>query len=194
VAEVMDDHQLALQQERKNFDFELSAKETQMKVAHSIAISNIEKKHQTVLDELESSHKRTIEELKNTHTKNALAAKKDAESQRNAEILKLKGIHADELKQANDTHVAELAQSVLNMNVQRMNELKSLSEEHEVIIKAKNDEISQFMTNIESLEVKAQVLRCVIIYLLIIFRPKCNRYWTKSNPCMKTSLHYKVLL
>jgi hypothetical protein len=65
-----------MENEKKAWENEANARETQLKVASTIAIGNLEKKHATHLEELDASHKRQMDELRNTNTKNALAAKK----------------------------------------------------------------------------------------------------------------------
>ncbi|KAJ3331977.1 hypothetical protein HDU76_001651 [Blyttiomyces sp. JEL0837] len=158
IAQATDQFQQTLEQERKNWEFEVSARETQLKMEQKIAATNIEKKHQIALDELEANHRKQLDEVRNLNTKNALAAKKEAEALRNAEINKLKEKHLEETEKLNQEHVAELAETVLSMNVQRIAELKNLNELHESEMNAKIEELNNANTTMEELNLEISEL------------------------------------
>ncbi|KAI9352620.1 hypothetical protein BDR26DRAFT_849571 [Obelidium mucronatum] len=141
LAGVLDTHEKFLEKERKNFEYEMNAKETQLKVASTIALGNLEKKHAAILEEAEAGHKKMMDDLRNTNTKNALAAKKEAENKLAAEVLRIKGIHTEDLQAQADKHGDEMAQTILTMNMQRMAELKDQADLHQLEIDKINKKI-----------------------------------------------------
>ncbi|KAJ3238156.1 hypothetical protein HDU81_008303 [Chytriomyces hyalinus] len=141
IAKLIDDHAKLMEQERKNFEYELTAKETQLKVASTIALGNLEKRHAVILEELEAEHKRSMDDVKNTNTKNALAAKKDAENKLNAEIARLKAIHDQEMEAQELVATENLAKTILSMNMKRIGELKDLGDAHQLSVDALNAKI-----------------------------------------------------
>ncbi|KAI8832474.1 hypothetical protein BJ741DRAFT_580193 [Chytriomyces cf. hyalinus JEL632] len=163
IAKLIDDHAKLMEQERKNFEYELTAKETQLKVASTIALGNLEKRHAVILEELEAEHKRSMDDVKNTNTKNALAAKKgglatkdnvfntqDAENKLNAEIARLKAIHDQEMEAQELVATENLAKTILSMNMKRIGELKDLGDAHQLSVDALNTKI---------LELNQEILR-----------------------------------
>ncbi|KAJ3413612.1 hypothetical protein HDV05_007756 [Chytridiales sp. JEL 0842] len=149
IADLIESHLESLESERRAWETEASSKETQLKVTHTIAIGNLEKKHATQKEELEATHKRLMDELRNTNTKNALAAKKEAEAQRTADLAKQRALHLEEMDKLTQKHVAELAETVLSMNVQRLGELKALNEDNEKVMAAKEEELNKLRDEIE---------------------------------------------
>ncbi|KAJ3404898.1 hypothetical protein HDU80_002205 [Chytriomyces hyalinus] len=163
IAKLIDDHAKLMEQERKNFEYELTAKETQLKVASTIALGNLEKRHAVILEELEAEHKRSMDDVKNTNTKNALAAKKgglvtkdnvcntqDAENKLNTEIARLKAIHDQEMEAQELVATENLAKTILSMNMKRIGELKDLGDAHQLSVDALNTKI---------LELNQEILR-----------------------------------
>ncbi|KAI8617035.1 hypothetical protein BC830DRAFT_145039 [Chytriomyces sp. MP71] len=143
IAQIMEEHAKFLEQEHKNFEYELQAKETQLKVASTIALGNLEKKHASIMEELDADHKRNMDDLKNTNTKNALAAKKDAENKLNVEVARLKGIHAEEMETLSNLSAEEMAKAMLSMNMTRMAELKDQAEAHQQTVDTFNSRIAE---------------------------------------------------
>ncbi|KAJ3133808.1 hypothetical protein HK100_004061 [Physocladia obscura] len=140
---LMDSNEKFIAQERKNFEFELTAKETQLKVASTIALGNLEKKHAGILEERESAHKKMVDELRNLNTKNALQAKKEAESKLNTEVIRLKILHTDETRALIEKYNQENAETVLQMNVQRKAALKEQSDTHYIEMEVLNSKIEE---------------------------------------------------
>ncbi|KAJ3206831.1 hypothetical protein HDU82_004285, partial [Entophlyctis luteolus] len=148
IANLTESHEKIMQKERKNFEYEITAKETQQKVALTIALGNQEKKHLSVLEEAESAHKKAIDELRNTNTKNALAAKKEAENKLNAEMQRLKSIHDEEMQALSDKLNQEIAETILQKNMERKAALKEQSDMHLVAIEKMNDNVHELQSEI----------------------------------------------
>ncbi|KAJ3025703.1 UNVERIFIED_CONTAM: hypothetical protein HDU68_006785 [Siphonaria sp. JEL0065] len=148
LANVLDSHEKFLEKERKNFEYEMNAKETQLKVASTIALGNLEKKHAAVLEEVELAHKKMMDDLRNTNTKNALAAKKEAENKLAAEVLRLKGVQAEELQAQANKFQDEMAQTILTMNMARMAELKDQADLHQLEIEKINKKVDSLNEDI----------------------------------------------
>ncbi|KAJ3066924.1 hypothetical protein HDU98_009837 [Podochytrium sp. JEL0797] len=151
IADLKEDHARKFKEEKekqlkeierisKNFEYEINAKETQLKVAHTITLGNLEKKHATVLEELDGGHKRMMDDLRNTHTKNTITAKKDAESRLLAETTRLKTVHDEAMKLQATKNAEERAQVILKMNMDRMTQLKEQADLHQMEVDKMNRE------------------------------------------------------
>ncbi|KAI8811839.1 hypothetical protein BJ742DRAFT_104093 [Cladochytrium replicatum] len=131
-----------LWRERTKWETEQQARETQLKVASTLALANIEKKHAAQIEELESLHNRQIEDLRNFHTISALAAKKEAETVRQDLIAKTTMQHSEEIQALEDKHARELMELTEQLNIERVNEIASLNDLREAELKAKDDAIA----------------------------------------------------
>ncbi|KAJ3099061.1 hypothetical protein HDU97_003494 [Phlyctochytrium planicorne] len=150
VIELSEQHQKTMETEKKNWEFESSAKETQQKVSATIALNNLEKKYKSQIEEVESSHRKQVDELRKEHTINTLALKKEAEGVKNSEIAKLKAQYEEQIDKLNQAHINEMAQTVLAMNVQRIADLKASNESHDGQMKGKQGEITQLNETIQA--------------------------------------------
>ncbi|KAI9333920.1 hypothetical protein DFJ73DRAFT_764211 [Zopfochytrium polystomum] len=142
IAQLIDQHQQSMEMERKNWEFETSARETQLKMEFKITMTNFERKHAMLVEEMETSQKKQLDDIRNQHTKVLMTTKMEAEAVKNAELNRLKALQAEEAERISQAHIAELAETVLSMNVQRMAEIKALNDSHETVLTAKNEEIS----------------------------------------------------
>ena len=70
-----EDHQQLLEMEKRNWEFEASAHETQLKMELKIQLSNQERRHMHMIEELEAAHKKQMDDLRNQHTKTMIEAK-----------------------------------------------------------------------------------------------------------------------
>ncbi|KAJ3186437.1 hypothetical protein HK101_009645 [Irineochytrium annulatum] len=152
-------HTATLETERRQLEFDASTRENQLKVSSTIALQNLERKHKQQLAELESSQKRQLDEIRQQNTINTLALKRDAESARFAEVAKTKKEAEIELEKCIEAHVEETAKVVLNMNIQRMADLRALGDEHDGRMAIRMKEIDGLKDVIKAHEATAASLR-----------------------------------
>ncbi|KAL2912999.1 hypothetical protein HK105_207454 [Polyrhizophydium stewartii] len=162
IEDLQTDHRQYVAQEKAKWESELQAKETQLKVASTIALSNLEKKYTLAQTELEASHKKQVDELRSFHTISALAAKKEAETLRQLEINRLKSTHADQVAALAQEREKMLADLALDLNTQRNNEIQALTEDFNSTIDSKDEAIRDLEAQVGEKEDKIASLKSQI--------------------------------
>ncbi|KAI8929322.1 hypothetical protein BC831DRAFT_302057 [Entophlyctis helioformis] len=170
LADVHAEFQKLLSLEKSKWEGEAQSRETQLKVASTLALANLEKRNTTALADLEATHKKQIDELRSFHTISALAAKKEAETQRQMEIGRIKTTHSDQIMTLMQERDKMLAEQMATLVSQRESEIRVLTtefnetvEERDAIIKGHLREIAEKQENIDMLDVKVQSLEAQVV-------------------------------
>ncbi|KAJ3278856.1 hypothetical protein HK104_001969, partial [Borealophlyctis nickersoniae] len=157
ISSLTESHQIALKQERKHWELEAQARETQLKVASTIALANLEKKCQAEKEELEAAHKEKLDELRGFHTMKALAAKKEAETLRVTELTKLQTEHEQALSALRDEHAKTIHEKIVELNAKHSFAVKQLTEKQEAALTEKKEEIESLEGVIEDMKLSDRV-------------------------------------
>ncbi|KAJ3018051.1 hypothetical protein HKX48_003204 [Thoreauomyces humboldtii] len=137
---------------KKQWEAESQGRETQLKVASTIALSQLQKRSEVDRTELETSHRNQLDDLRTFHTKSQMAFKKEAEQQNQAALKRLKiecGLQYTDLdKQLR----IEMADKLSKMDAGHRAEMSFLVTTHSEALAAK-------VTVIEELNEEVSVLK-----------------------------------
>ncbi|KAJ3036628.1 hypothetical protein HDV00_002524 [Rhizophlyctis rosea] len=128
ITSIIAEHNLNLQAAKTAWEAEAEARERQLKVASTIALANLEKQKEEEKDAVEVTWKGKMEELRAFFAKSGLEAKKEAENLRQSELAALQSQHEEFITKLRDDHASEIAEKVLELNTERIDEINGLVE------------------------------------------------------------------
>ncbi|KAI9208659.1 uncharacterized protein BJ171DRAFT_489595 [Polychytrium aggregatum] len=165
VAAIMDEHQQQLIDEKKAWDLEAQARETQLKVGHTLALSAVEKKYKVELEEVDKNNQKKIEEIKHANTAAAMTAKREAENQKQAELTKQRATHNAELDRMRDQHERDQMALRTSMEEQKTSEIADIRNKNSAAMEKKNAYIEQLTLEIANHQLEIKDLKQTIMEL-----------------------------
>ncbi|KNC98974.1 uncharacterized protein SPPG_05930 [Spizellomyces punctatus DAOM BR117] len=152
-------HDNALQEARRAWEIEVQSRETQLKVASTIALAQLEKKLQTEREEADVAHKRQLDDLRAFHTMSNMAAKKEAEALRLVEANNLKMEFEQEMLALRQRLLEDRNAKVAEIQQAHAAELQNLEKQHSSEINSKEDAIKSLHEEVISLKSIGEALR-----------------------------------
>ncbi|TPX68859.1 hypothetical protein SpCBS45565_g02845 [Spizellomyces sp. 'palustris'] len=155
-------HDNALQEARRAWEIEVQSRETQLKVASTIALAQLEKKLQTEREEAEVAHKRQLDDLRAFHTMSNMAAKKEAEALRLVEANNLKMEFEQEMLALRQRLLEDRNAKVAEIQQAHAAELQNLEKQHRSEINSKEDAIKSLHEEVIALKSSEEALRTTV--------------------------------
>ncbi|KAI9090436.1 hypothetical protein DFS34DRAFT_672258 [Phlyctochytrium arcticum] len=158
-------HAQTLLDAQTKWDAEAQARDTQLKVASTIALAQLEKRLQAEKEDLEAAHRKQVDELRTFHTLTNIAAKKEAESMRLAELHRLETEHERTLAQQRLDLTTQASDQIEKLELEHAEVLRRDRDAHAEGIRLKEEEIERLEGVIEEAKDRESQLRITIATL-----------------------------
>lgn len=128
---MLEDFAADLVRAKEEWELDLRNQIHQLQELHNQALVENEEKHQTAQNEIIASYKKQIEELRNFYSFSMLQAKKEAETQRLADITNLKHSHDNHIIVLTTNYQAELLLQKKQLTEQKDLEISELTDDND---------------------------------------------------------------
>ncbi|KXS17557.1 hypothetical protein M427DRAFT_30363 [Gonapodya prolifera JEL478] len=123
-----------------------TARETQLRAQAALDAAGIQKWHSTEMMKLRESHSRELQQLRLQHAEATDAVIRELEARRGSEIAALMKEHVERMEVAKEMAARKEAETVLQLNVEKMAEVKEAKEELGKQLRDREEEIEKLRT------------------------------------------------
>ncbi|KAI8816425.1 uncharacterized protein EV422DRAFT_608210 [Fimicolochytrium jonesii] len=152
----------SIEEARKQWQAETTARETQLKVASTIAMSQLEKKMQTEKQEMNAAHQKRMDDLRTFFSKSSVTAKKEAEAAGAAALAQLRAETDTRYAELDHKLRAQKAEALKIMKEAHDAEVDKMIKEHDADVKETNALIEKLVVEVNGLKTRQEEMELQI--------------------------------